>query len=58
MRVPQSEYEALLAFAEPVSNDRHNTRPAGRLNRATEKLKNGRFALSTLALLLGMHGIY
>ncbi len=38
MGVPDSEDEALLAFAEPVGDHRHDARPAGSLERAPEEL--------------------
>ena len=39
MRVPDAEDEPLLLLAVPVGHDRHDARPAGRLESAAEELK-------------------
>ncbi len=45
MRIPDSEDETLLAFAEPVGHDRDHARPAGRLKRSPEKLETESFKM-------------
>ena len=45
MRIPDSEDETLLAFAEPVGHDGHHARPAGRLKRSSEKLETESFKM-------------
>lgn len=39
VRVPHTEYQTALPFAEPIADHRHDTRPSGRLKNSTESLR-------------------